>query len=289
MTIRIDPRWPVVWRDPFTIQIGIDPARVVIDDVGPTEERMLAALAVGVTRAGLAVVAETEAHLVDAFLDVITPALMAPTARYTGATVAISGDGMFADQCARLVGEAGVRVVRAAGPALLVDTRPDLAVIVGRSVFPPEAHAIWLRRDVPHLPVLFTESAVHLGPTVEPGTSACLVCVELRRRDADAAWPAIATQLLGRAVRAEPPTLATEAAAAAARMVLERLEAGHGGRPGLRISIQGERSILRWEPHPDCGCRGLSPEARGIDSAVELPVIHSTPTPTTTRDAVELA
>ena len=289
MTIRIDPRWPVVWRDPFTIQIGIDPPRVVIDDVGPTEERMLAALTVGVTRAGLAVVAETEAHLVDAFLDVITPALMAPTARYTGATVALSGEGLFADLCARLVGEAGVRVVRAATPSLLVETRPDLAVIVGRSVFPPHTHAIWLRRDVPHLPVLFTESAAHLGPMVEPGSSACLVCIELHRKDEDPAWPAIATQLLGRAVRAEPPTLATEAAATVARMVLERLEAGRGGSPGLRISVQGERAALHWTPHPDCGCRGLSPEARESDSAAGPPVTRSIPTPTTARDAVELA
>lgn len=289
MTIRIDPRWPVVWRDPFTIQVGIDPPRVVISEVGAAEERMLAALAVGVTRAGLGVIAEGETHRVDAFLAAITPALLAPRPRRTGATVALSGNGRFADHCARLLGEAGIRVVLADSPTLLVETRPDLAVIVGHGVFPPHTHAVWLRRDVPHLPVLFTDSAVQVGPAVEPGTSACLVCVELHRRDLDPAWPAIATQLLGRAPRPEPPALATEAAAVAARLVLDRLEAGAGGTRGVRISLEGERSILGSPPHPDCGCRGLSPEGRGTDSAAEVPATRPNRMPRTAQDVVELA
>lgn len=289
MTIRIDPRWPLVWRDPFTIQLGIDPPRVVISDVGQTEERLLAALAVGITRAGLDVIAERDGHVVDAFLEAIAPALMAPTPGRTGASVALSGDGRFADECGRLLGEAGIRVVRAHSPALLTETAPQLAVIVGHGVFPPETHAIWLRRDVSHLPVLFTDSAVQVGPTVEPGRSACLVCIELHRRDADPSWPAIATQLLGRAIRPDPPALATEAAAVATRAVLDRLEAGPTGSPGVRITLQGERSILRWQPHPDCGCRGLSPTERGTGSGAELPVNRSIPMPTTARGVVELA
>ena len=257
MTLRIDSRWPLVWRDPHTLQVGIDPPRVVLERVTQLEERLVSALTVGVTPVGLEVIASGNRAVTADLLRRLAPVLQAPTPRSLGATVAISGSGRLVHLTAGLLGEAGIRVVVSASSSLLVDADPELAVVVGHGVVAPEAHGLWLRRDIPHLPVLFTESAVHLGPGVEPGNGPCLVCIELHRRDDDAAWPTIATQLLWRSRSTEPPALATEAAAAACRMVIDRLENGAREPYSVRIATNGERTRTRWLAHPECTCGGV--------------------------------
>ena len=257
MTIRIDSRWPLVWRDPHTLQLGIDPPRVVLYGVTGLEERLISALTVGVTMDGLEVLGDSNHAVIVNLIERLAPVLQAPTPRSLGATVAIAGTGRFVELTARLLGETGIRVVVSDTSAPLIEAHPDLAIVVGHNVLSPSLHSVWLRRDVPHLPVLFTESAVHLGPGVEPGVGPCLACIEFHRRDADEAWPTIATQLLGRARRIEPPTLATEAAAAVCRMVMQRLETGPGDAHSLRIASNGERTRHAWETHPECTCSGL--------------------------------
>ena len=293
MTIRIDSRWPLVWRDPHTLQVGIDPPRVVLSHVSELEERLISALTVGMTRDGLTVLGRGHDSVIDHLLGRLAPVLQAPTPRRLGATVALAGSGRFVDLSARLFGEAGIRVVVSESSSSLVEAEPDLAVVVCHGVVPPSAHAVWLRRDVPHIPVLFTESAVHLGPGVEPGAGPCLVCIELHRRDGDAAWPTIATQLLTRARRAEPPALVAEAAAALFRRVMERLENGPLDAQSLRIATNGERTRQTWTVHPDCTCGGLdrsiSRERPESDSASVPGVIPRNPMPTTVRGSVARA
>ncbi|NYF10208.1 bacteriocin biosynthesis cyclodehydratase domain-containing protein [Leifsonia sp. AK011] len=287
MTIRIDPRWPLVWRDPHTLQVGIDPPRVVLRRVSVLEERLVSAMSLGIMLDGLDVLAGGNHAVVVDLLDRLAPVLQAPVPRSRGTTVAVSGAGRFVDLGARLLGEAGIRVLVSEDPASLVAAAPTLAIVVGHGVLAPRLHSVWLRRDVPHLPVLFTESAVHLGPCVEPGIGPCLACIELHRRDADPAWPTIATQLLARPRRTEPPALATEAAAALCRMVMERLENGPVDATALRISVSGERSRHPWTVHPECSCGGLesafSRELTGTDSASGQLAIPQSRPPTTVQ------
>lgn len=169
--------------------------------------------------------------------------------------VAVGGSSPFVPELGALLGACGIRV-QSADEA----TSPDLAVVSGHHVLAPALHAHWLRRDVPHLPVLFTDRAVLLGPVVEPGTGPCLLCLELHRRDADPAWPAIASQLLGRDGTSESPLTGREAVAAAARLVLNRLSSGPTtSTDSLRIdAATGHRSVRSWPPHPECGCRGIA-------------------------------
>jgi len=285
MTIRIDPRWPLVWRDPSTLQVGIDPPRVIIERVTILEERLISALTVGVTHDGLEVIAEGNHPVIVELITRLTPVLQAPVPRSIGATVALSGVGRLVELVARLLGEVGIRVVVAERAEHLVELAPALAIVVGHDVLAPQLHSVWLRRDVPHVPVLFTESAVHLGPIVEPGTGPCLVCIELHRRDADAAWPTIATQLLTRAVRNEPPLLAAGVAVDLCRVVLERLERGPRDARSLRISVTGERTATEWDVHPECSCRGLGLEVSraltGTGSASAKPSLPRNQRPTT--------
>src|SRR5690606_37673702 len=52
MVLRLDPAIPLVWRDPHTLQFGVDPAVTVLRDVAPAVEHLIAVLAAGVSRSG---------------------------------------------------------------------------------------------------------------------------------------------------------------------------------------------------------------------------------------------
>jgi bacteriocin biosynthesis cyclodehydratase domain-containing protein len=142
-------------------------------------------------------------------------------------------------------------------------------VIVAHYVVDPELHGRWLRRDIPHLPIVFGDQTVRIGPLVRPGNGPCLYCLELTRTATDDTWPAVASQLWGRRSPAETALVATEVAAITARLVLSV------GPPPLRPSPLGASSIelntatgrttgKRHTPHPDCGCLsvpGVAPDA----------------------------
>ena len=262
MTLRLDPRLPLVWRSPFGMQVGIDPVVVRIDDVTDAQQRMLAALAVGTSSPGLAVMAggrgPEAAAARDELLELVAPALES-LPRPERSTVAISGSETLANAIAALLASRGVAVLVAADAADLAESQPDLAVIVGHFVLAPRLHALWLRRDIPHLGVVVGDTATVIGPMIEPGTGPCLLCLELHHRDADRAWPAIASQLLGRVSGVETAILVAETAAATARMVIDRLQRPAGGAAeSVRIDgATGERRRRQWQVHPECGGRGI--------------------------------
>lgn len=236
------------------MQFGIDSPAVVLDDLSNAEERMIAALVSGVSRSGLEMIAresgaeEAEAH---SLITAVGPALRPPAAASLG-TVTISGTGVTADQLAV--------ALRGAGAAVGGDI-PELclAIIVSHYVIEPELHGRWLRRDVPHLPVVYGDSVVRIGPIVEPGSGPCLFCLELHRRDDDPSWPAIASQLWGRTSAAETSIVAGEVAAIASRLALSRLRDGAGAAASAHLHVEtGVVMRQHWQPHPECACVDLS-------------------------------
>lgn len=260
--LRLDPRIPIVWRTPTSVQLGIDPPVVRIDDVSEDQERLLAALSVGVSRDGLAVITRCRPDERARLLRQVAPALLTTTRVGEPATIAVSGSDSLVSAVSGVLAGSGLRTLVAADSAELSETAPDLAVIAGHHVLAPEAHGTWLRRDVPHLPLVLGDAAAVVGPLIEPGAGPCLTCLELHRTDADPAWPAIASQLLGRRSRAESAVLVTEAAAAVGRLVLDRLREGQAAvtsiGTALRIdAVTGSRSVRQWHPHPRCGCLGI--------------------------------
>ena len=275
MIYRLDPTLPLVWRTPFSVQLGVDPPVVVIEDVTEAQEKMLAALTVGVTAAGLQLVANGSTAKRDELLELIDPAIERPPDTDPVREVTICGSGGFVDTLARALASDAIHVTIVHDYVDLPDSRPDIAIVVAAHVVPPAFHGVWLRRDVPHLSIVFSETASVVGPVVEPGTGPCLLCLELHRRDADASWPAIATQLLGRGGGADSPALLLESAAEVCRVV-----AAHGSRmaghsdtaTSVRIDgATGERTSSVWAVHPGCGCTGLPPLGeRDDDGAVAV-------------------
>ena len=141
-----------------------------------------------------------------------------------------------------------------------LETRPHLVVTVeGHLVEPLRAQGLGAA-EVAHLPVVVREVSVRVGPLLAPGTPPCATCLDLRERDADPQWPAVATQLR---LLAPPPTetlLLHQAATLAARAVTEVLS-GRGQRwAGRSIEISGVEAVgveRLWASHPECLCSSL--------------------------------
>lgn len=259
MVLRLDPRLPLVWRTPSSLQLGVSRAVVVIDEVTVGIERMLAALTGGVPHTGLAMIGRSAGlsnSEVDDFLRRIGPALLRETAASAERVVVVTGEGATAEAVTRLLATRGFTVRIARTVAEAEGEACDLAVAVGQFVLEPELHGLWLRRDTPHLAIVVGDAGASVGPLVEPGRSACLYCVQLHATDSDPAWPAIASQLWGRTAAADTALVASEAAAIATRLVVSWFEPGAVSASD-RIQLDaatGATTSQRVDPHPACGC-----------------------------------
>ncbi len=142
-------------------------------------------------------------------------------------------------------------------------SRPDFVVLAAGPVPSPGDRLRWTARRVSHLPVLLRDATAVVGPLVVPGSTACLDCVELHRRDRDQAWPAVAAQLAtDPAPEASHVAVATAAAALAAMQVLAYLDGDDPETRGVSLELNrlGDRVRHRpWEPHPRCGCLDARP------------------------------
>ncbi|MFF4601593.1 TOMM precursor leader peptide-binding protein [Streptomyces sp. NPDC001339] len=118
-----------------------------------------------------------------------------------------------------------------------------------------------LTAGIPHLYAGVIEGTGVVGPLVLPGGSACARCDELRRTDAEPAWPRLLAQW--RSGRAAPPVpacdaaLATAVAGLAAAQALAFLDGELPPCTGARMELPlpcGSVRTVRIEPHPECGC-----------------------------------
>ena len=160
--------------------------------------------------------------------------------------------------------DAAAGVVRRVAPTTTTSPgalAPDLAVLAPAGAPDPAATAGFVRDKVPHLFVGVRETTGVVGPLVIPGSTSCLRCLELHRRDRDPAWPVILAQLCRphRAVEACDTVLATAVAAQGAWQALAHLDGGDGRSPvadgTLEIALPDWRWRRRSRPrHPGCGC-----------------------------------
>ena len=271
MTLRLDPRHPVVWRSPDSIQVGIDRPLVVITAVSDGLERMLAALFVGVPRSGALMIGREGGASDEAILELLgalRPALLvtdeslpstappstaaSPEQDAAPLAVCVDGAGPTGALIGSLLGTLGLRLAGADDPGT------GLAVVVGHYALEPERHGHWLRRDIPHLPVVFSDSEVRIGPLVEPGVGPCLYCLELAHLDSDPAWAAIACQLLSRRAPTETPRVSLDVAGRVAGISHDRLVLGRSTLTETALVIDAESGTLTrraYRPHERCGCR----------------------------------
>lgn len=256
MVLRLSDDIPLVWRTPTSAQLGVD-RPVVIEDMTAGTERLLAALRAGVSHSGLHMLAQESgvpAPVAQTLLERLEPLLEAEpaTVPVPAGCVLVTGRGPIASTLAGLLREGGML----AAPG---EETPGLVVLVADWVIGPDDAARWLRRDIPHLPIVASDLTITVGPFVEPGIGPCIYCLQLAGRDADPAWPAIAAQLWGRPSPPHTQLDVLSAACFAARLIAGRLATGPGtvGR-GWRLTDQGG-TISAWtaRTHPQCSCAAL--------------------------------
>lgn len=248
MFLRIDPTIPVVWRDHYSAQAGIDPVRIRFDDVDSLTARALSDLVKGTSTSRLSALlgAQRSAQLRETIAPIlgVRPSVSLPRVAVIGRT---SSARVIGELCAPAFAETIVSTHSATVDAASV----DLVVLVSDFVVSPMDVQPWLGGDVDHLTVVFTESSAVVGPLVRPGQSACVTCVELARIDSDPAWSAIAPQVWSRKAYPKPALVAH-----AASEVLSVMSAGSGY--STRIDSESfARVIHPHEVHPLCGCLSL--------------------------------
>jgi len=296
MVLTLNSRFPLVWRTPSSLQFGVDNPVVVLTEVTVATERMLAALAVGISEPGLIMIGRTagaEVAEIHALIAALAPALATgqnvdnlPTVLLVG--TGLTGPSLMLDKLATVLAASNIQVRIAADPATVmahetdtatgattgaatgtgtgtgtastVATHCDLAIAISHYVLAPALRGVWLRRDIPHLTVNFSDTRIELGPFIEPGLGPCLYCIERHRTDADASWPAIVTQLWGRHSALESAAIVGEVGAIVARLAIRRLAQGPDKRSHSTLEVDalsGERFEREWTTHPECGCTGL--------------------------------
>jgi bacteriocin biosynthesis cyclodehydratase domain-containing protein len=177
-------------------------------------------------------------------------------ARRTGTTVAVTGCGPVAATVADLLTRSGL-TARREKPG--TPGRADLSVLVGHQQPEHVAELVRLRR--PHLAVLASEAIGVVGPLVQPGSTACLRCLDLARTERDPAWPLVLAQVTGR--DPDPsgcdPVLESAVAAQAAAVVVAVADRA----PLALTAVNGTLELVlpawqwrrrSWRPHPGCAC-----------------------------------
>jgi hypothetical protein len=250
MVLKLDPAIPLVWRSPSAVQFGIDVAVAIVEPVSSGQERLLAALATGVSRSGydmLARQARVAPADAEALLAAVGPVLRDPAADPVP-RVAVLGATPLADEIRELLGADGSSDPETA----------QLVVLCADWVLTPSDHGAWLSRDRPHLPVIRGDRGTTIGPFVEPDSGPCLYCVHLAHVDADPAYPAIVSQLWGRAA----PELERLALVEAATVTVRRIRAW---RPPSATAVSwrveaatGRVTPTEWRRHPGCLCAAPS-------------------------------
>ena len=293
------PLWlrPIT-RRPGEVQFGVLEGGPIVSGVTPDEARLLARLdgtmppeAVGLVARASGVSKRRWGVLLDLVvrLGLLEPvpaprseqaATPAGQVASAGSHVLIEGDGSLAHDLRHLigrdsVGSAGsVAAVGAHGAADVVGSeaaQPGVVVLVADIALDPRRGDLWLRRGVPHLPVVTTGSRAVVGPLVDSATgSPCLWCLDLHRSDRDAAWPTVMAQVatvpvdsgaaqteLHRApvpVRPSEPGLSQLVAGTVAALAA-RSAAADPPPPGVAVEVSLPWPRLdhrRWRVHPRC-------------------------------------
>lgn len=141
-----------------------------------------------------------------------------------------------------------------------VSDLPDLVVLAAVGAIRADAGEPWLRRGIPHLPLVVQGHRVQVGPLIAGGDGPCLSCLDLHRRDRDAAWPVLLSQLAPPLRHCAPVSLEstlTAMTAGAAAMIVHTCLDGQPvpGDLSLELSLPWPTiQNRRWFSHPLCDC-----------------------------------
>jgi bacteriocin biosynthesis cyclodehydratase domain-containing protein len=285
LMLKLNPTHTMLWRTPTSVQFGADEPVAFVAEMTTAYEIIITALSSGVSDVSLQAIAadaKMTPESLGALLKELGPALYGVDA-IPYWRVSIDGEGLAAE---------ALRELLTAGGHQIVAKQPDLAVIVGHHVLRPDHSGALLRRDIAHLPVVFGDTLVRIGPLVTPGSGPCLHCVYLAHAELDSAWHILATQLLNRRSHLETPRTSSEVAAMVSRWIdnaagptaptglqnrLHPLEGLGTGEVVILEGATGRTSRVTYRRRKECACQALPQNVISIASRRA-----GNPAPTTT-------
>jgi hypothetical protein len=272
--LKLNPAHTLLWRTTTSVQFGADEPVVELTGVGTAHERIIGVLQAGVSDVSLVAIAANvgfTAVQLHELLAALEPALLREDAPMPW-RIFLDGSGLTT---------AWLRELLVAGGHEIVTGKPHVAIVVSHFVGQPELTGTWLRRDIAHLPIVFGDSQVRIGPLIVPGRGPCAHCVQLSHTDTDEAWPILASQLLGKPSLLELPRLSMEIATRVTRWIdnaagplgasgwmnrFHPLEGLHLGEMVVIEALSGRMTTETYQPHPRCACQALPQNVTPIGS-----------------------
>ncbi len=264
---RIDPAYPVLWRDADTVQFGLD-GRIRLPLTAPWAEPLLQAMRSGFRRASFDVVAHgvgAPREAARALLQALEPVLITdppPPAPIWLENVGLDDSRVQARMEIALRDEGVVTAARGA--------EGSVGIVLVRGAASAHQLALYMHDDLVHLPVAFEPGDTVVGPLIVPGRTPCLSCRDAHERERDAAWPSMHAQLIGADAGRITTARTAETAGVVAALVTE---AAQGAQTRwVRISPDGRRAWRAATFHEECRCREQSFRSpRGIATVDALP------------------
>ncbi|MDQ0644999.1 hypothetical protein QFZ46_003159 [Microbacterium murale] len=262
---RLDPAYPLLWRDVDTVQFGLEGAvRISVSE--PWVEQLLQSLRLGFRPSAFDVIAHGAGAPRDAareLLSALQPVLRtdAPPLPHVWIESLNLTDSRIAARTEIALVDEGFSMTERATPHAV-------AVVLVEGAASARQFAAHLRDDVTHLPIAFEMGGTTIGPLVVPGRTPCLTCRDGHERDRDPAWPMLHAQLIGTASGRITAARTAEAAALAARILSE--PGRTNALKSVRISPDGRRVWRSVKFHAECRCREQSfrsPEGTGTAAA----------------------
>lgn len=181
--------------------------------------------------------------------------------------VHILGNGQLSEVLRGPLSVNGCRVTTGPNPGLTFDPNrppwhrrgpaPDLVILTGSIAIDPVVTAALTRSRQVHLHVYCRDGRVVVGPTVLPGISPCLRCIDLFRARRDPRWPFVAAQLVGRTPEAGVPALTAAAALVLAEVAASREPGRSLQTIGASVEINPAEGLwrrLEWPASRRCTC-----------------------------------
>lgn len=270
----LDPAMPVLLRPDGAVQVGWDPRRAVL--VHPPGGLAAAELATLLrSMRSPTVLSELQQRAAEGGLrdaegltGLVTQLVGAgiatecATPRGRAPSIRIHGRGPLSELLVDALRCSGARIAHSSQPHAAVSGAVDLVVLSDFLVADPRLLRDLHAQGVAHLPVRVRDGVGLVGPLVIPGTTSCLGCADLHRRDRDAAWPAISAQLRETVGVADRATLLGTAALALSQVnrVIAAVRNQDAVAPQtldatLEFDLNaGAITARQWTRHPLCPC-----------------------------------
>jgi len=250
---RLDPAYPLLWRDVDTVQFGLE-GIVRVEVSAPWVDKLLQSLRDGFRPSAFDVIAHSAGAPREAareLLSALKPVLRVdePPLPPVWIESLNMSDSRIAARTEIALADEGLSVTERG-------TTGSVAVVLVEGVASARQFADHLRDDVAHLPISFEVGSTSIGPLVVPGRTPCLSCRDGHERDRDPAWPMLHAQLVGAVSGRITAARTAEAAALAARVLAD--PGRSSAVKSVRISPDGRRVWGSVRFHAECRCREQS-------------------------------